>query len=149
MEYAKCLVELDEILNYLSVENLEKIPIEIRNSIKEYKDKEYIWKYDETKELKEQKLDRKTIAMLSYLNMEYLLNKEQKEYMQNLHKLNEQKIEKEKQEKYNPDSLFKNRKSDTIQEIETINENVAMVEYKESVYKKFLNKIKMLFRKSK
>lgn len=24
MEYTKCLVELDEILNYLSVENLEK-----------------------------------------------------------------------------------------------------------------------------
>ena len=149
MEYTKCIVELDEILNYLLLENLEKIPLEIRNSIKEHKDKEYIWKYDETKELKEQKLDRKTIAMLSYLNMEYLLNKEQKEYMQNLHKLNEQKIEKEKQKKYNPDSLFKNRKSDTIQEIETINENVAMVEYKESVYKKFLNKIKMLFRKSK
>ena len=145
MEYTKCLVELDEILNYLLLENLEKIPLEIRNSIKEHKDKEYIWKYDETKELKEQKLDRKTIAMLSYLNMEYLLNKEQKEYMQNLHKLNEQKIEKEKQKKYNPDSLFKNRKSDTIQEIETINENVAMVEYKESVFKRFWNKIKKVF----
>ena len=87
--------------------------------------------------------------MLSYLNMEYLLNEEQKEFMQNLHKLNEQKLEKEKQEKYNPDNLFKNRTSDIIQEKETINENVAMVEYKESVFKKFLNKIKMLFRKSK
>ncbi len=147
MEYTKCLVELDEILNYLSVENLEKIPIEIRNSINEHKDKEYIWKYDETKELKEQELDRKTIAMLSYLNMEYFLNEEQKEFMQNLHNLNEQKREKEKQEKYNPDNLYKNRTSTTIQE--TINENVAMVEYKESVFKKFLNKIKMLFRKSK
>ena len=112
MEYTKCLVELDEILNYLSVENLAKIPLEIRNSIKEHKNKEYIWKYDKTKELKEQELDRKTIAMLSYLNMEYLLNEEQKEFMQNLHNLNEQKREKEKQEKYNPDNLFKNRKSE-------------------------------------
>ena len=149
MEYTKCLVELDEILNFLSVENLKKTPLEIRNSIKEHKDKKCIWKYDETKELKEQKLDRKTIAMLSYLNMEYLLNKEQKEYMQNLHKLNEQKFEKEKQEKYNTENLFKNRTTNTIPKTEISNENVAMVEYKESVFKKFLNKIKMLFRKSK
>ena len=33
MEYTKCLVQLDEVLNYLSTENLEKIPDEIRNGI--------------------------------------------------------------------------------------------------------------------
>ena len=87
--------------------------------------------------------------MLSYLNMEYLLNEEQKEFMQNLHKLNEQKLEKEKQEKYNTENLFKNRTTNTIPKTEISNENVAMVEYKESVFKKFLNKIKMLFRNSK
>ena len=42
MEYTKCLVQLDEVLNYLSTENLKKIPDEIRNSIKQQKDKEYI-----------------------------------------------------------------------------------------------------------
>lgn len=147
MEYTKCLVELDEILNYLSVENLEKIPYEIRKSIKEQKDKEYIWKYDDTKELKEQELDRKTIVMLSYLNMEYLLNDEQKQFMENLHELNEQNLEKEKQERYNPNNLFKDRTSDTIQEKETRNENVAMLEYKESAFKRFLNKIKTFFSK--
>ena len=146
MEYTKCLVELDEILNYLSLENLVKIPIEIRNSIKEQKDKEYIWKYDETKELKEQKLDRKTIAMLSYLNMEYLLNEEQKEFMQNLHKLNEQKLEKEKQEKYNTENLFKNRTTNTIPKTEISNENVAMLEYKESVLKSILIRIKVFIK---
>lgn len=145
MEYTKCLVELDEILNYLSVENLEKIPYEIRKSIKEQKDKEYIWKYDDTKELKEQELDRKTIVMLSYLNMEYLLNDEQKQFMENLHELNEQNLEKEKKERYNPDNLFNNKKPAVIQETETINENVAMVEYKESVFKRFWNKIKKVF----
>lgn len=147
MEYTKCLVELDEILNYLSVENLEKIPYEIRKSIKEQKDKEYIWKYDDTKELKEQELDRKTIVILSYLNMEYLLNDEQKQFMENLHELNEQNLEKEKQERYNPNNLFKDRTSDTIQEKETRNENVAMLEYKESAFKRFLNKIKTFFSK--
>ena len=42
------------------------------------KDKEYFWKYDEKKPLKEQDVSRDTIAFLSYLNMEYLLNEKQK-----------------------------------------------------------------------
>ena len=147
MEYTKCLVQLDEVLNYLSTENLKKIPDEIRNSIKQQKDKEYIWKYDESKALKEQELDRRTVAMLSYLNMEYLLNNEQREYMETIHKINEQKIEKEKQIKYNQDNLFKNKKSIKNQE-EIRNESVAMVEYKESFLKRMINKIKRIFIKN-
>lgn len=146
MEYKKCLVQLDEVLNYLSIENIEKIPLEIRNSIKQQKDKEYIWKYDKSKALKEQELDRITVALLSYLNMEYLLNPEQKEYMETIHKINEQKIEKEKQkqDRYNYDNLFNNKTSTAIQE-ENISENVAIVEYKESLFKKIINKIKKFF----
>ena len=147
MEYTKCLVQLDEVLNYLSTDNLEKIPDEIRNGIKEQKDKEYIWKYDESKSLKEQELARRTVAMLSYLNMEYLLNNEQREYMETIHKINEQKIQKENQIKYNQDNLFNNKKSIKNQE-EIRNESVAMVEYKESFLKRMINKIKRIFIKN-
>ena len=101
MPYEKCLVELDEILQYLSEEDLNKIPYEIRNVIKEKKDKQYIWKYDKLKELKEQNIDRKTIIMLSYINMEYLLNTEEKEVMKKMHRYNEEKLEREKKQKYN------------------------------------------------
>ena len=100
MEYKKCLVELDEILKYLRQEDLAKIPEEIRKAIKEKKDMQYNWEYDESKELKDQNINRKTIAMLSYLNMEYLLNKEQKRFLEELHMANENKNEKEKAKKY-------------------------------------------------
>ena len=96
MEYKKCLVELDEILNYLKDEDLRKIPYDIRKAINEKKDKQYNWHYDESKDLYEQNINRKTIAMLSYINMEYLLSKEQKVLMEELHRFNEKKIEKEK-----------------------------------------------------
>ena len=46
---------------------------------------------DETKELWDQDLDRKSIAILSYLNMEYLVNKEQKELLKEMHRFNERK----------------------------------------------------------
>lgn len=142
MEYAKCLVELDEVLNHLSVENLKKIPEEIRNGIKKQKDKEYIWIYDEDKKLSEQKLDRNTVAILSYLNMEYLLNDEQKEFMKKIHLLNEQKIEKEKVQKYNMEKIFTNKDDNNSK-----NEN-KMIEVKEEHwYTKIFKCIKNIFKK--
>lgn len=115
MEYEKCLVEVDEVLNHLSKEDLNKIPEDILKGIKEHKDKEYTWKYDESKELKEQKFDRNTIAILSYINMEYLLSKEQKDLMEKIHELNEQSLQNEIQEKCDPKELFKNKTNNTVQ----------------------------------
>ena len=99
MGYKKCLVEVDKILDHLADNDLQKIPIEIRNSIKEQKDEEYIWYYDESKELNEQNISRDTIAILSYLNMEYLLDEEQKALMEELHKFNEKKKAKKSKRK--------------------------------------------------
>ena len=90
-EFNKRLTEVDEILSYLPDEDLLKIPNEIRTAIKENKDKEYKWKYDETKPLKEQNLNRDTISYLSYLNIQYLLNDEQKELMSEIIAFNDKK----------------------------------------------------------
>ena len=96
VDYEKRLVELDEVLNYLSKEDLAKIPEDIRQAIKENKSAEYTWEYDEEKSLKEQNLPRDTVILLPYLNMEYLLNKEQKELMEKIHLENEKKLERQK-----------------------------------------------------
>ena len=96
----KRLVEVDEILNYLSDEEYAKIPKDIINAIKENKDKYYVWKYDESKELNDQDLNRDTIVILSYLNMEYLLSQEQKELMEEIHKANEKENDKYNAEQY-------------------------------------------------
>ena len=142
MEYEKCLVELDEIFKYLKDEEKRNIPYEIRKAIKEKKDKHYHWNYDESKTLNEQNINRKTIAMLSYLNMEYLLNEKQKKLMEGIHKFNEKKSEKEKSEKYNPDSIFKNNiKYDKKEE-------VALAEVEERKwYEKIFSFIKKILKK--
>lgn len=88
-EYKKRLVEVDEILKHLSQKDYNKIPEEIKEAIVENKDKTYKWKYDNTKKLKEQDVPDDTIAILSYINMEYLLNKEQKKFVEKIHELNE------------------------------------------------------------
>lgn len=144
-EYNKRLVEVDEILNYLPKEDLEKIPEDIRQLIKNNKDKDYIWKYDETKSLKEQNVSRDTIAFLSYLNMEYLLNDKQKEFMEKLHEINEKKLEEEKSKKYNSNNLFKQDEKIVDEPIE--NKTESLVEQKENFFSKIIKAIKSFFKK--
>lgn len=143
VDYEKRLVEVDEVLNYLSEENLNKIPEDIRNLIKENKDKNYTWKFDEKKELKEQNLSKDTIIILSYLNIEYLLNEEQKKLMEQIYELNEKKQIEERKEKYKVDEIFKNKETTNqqINEIKDIQEQ-SIIKYNENVFKRIIKKIK-------
>lgn len=61
--------------------------------------------------------------------IEYLLKKNEEEYQNKL------------RDKYNPDNLFKRYK----EEKNRIQDNVEMVVYKESLFKKIINKIKQRF----
>jgi len=145
-DYNKRLVEVDEILNYLSEDDLLKIPQDVRKAIKENKDKEYIWNYDETKPLKEQEVSRDTIAILSYLNMEYLLNEEQKDFMKQLHNANEKKLEDSGLEKYGVENLFKEAEieQEDLKEAKKSQE-LSLVENKESFFTKIIKNIKKIF----
>lgn len=53
-------------------------------------------------------------------------------------------------EKYNPDNLFKNNRKQ-VKQVETkVNtDNVSLVEYKENIFTKILNKIKNIFKRNK
>ena len=135
METAKCLVELDEILKHLSKENLEKIPYEIRKKIHDEKDNNYIWNFDNTKPLSEQNINRKTIAILAYLNTEYLLSEEQKKFMKKIYRNNEQKLEQAKREKYNSENIFKKQNEVNLIEVK-----------KEKWYKKIFMFIRKIFK---
>lgn len=150
MDYEKCLVELEEVLNHLKEEELRKIPYEIRKVINEKKDKQYNWKYDEDKELEEQDMNRKTILMLSYLNMKYLLNEEQRVLMEELHRFNEEKIEKEKRKKYDSKDIFEKNIYNRDKRINENYSNMQMVIIREEKwYKKVIKKIANIFSRSK
>lgn len=139
MEDKKVLTEVYEILKHLSSESFNKIPSNVINLIKENKDENYIFKYDVSKSLQEQNISRDAVAVLSYINMEYLLNDRQRKFIENLHKQNEDDLEPQKREKYNSDTLFSNQNK-------SINKDTALVEYtKEKWYKKFINKIINIF----
>ena len=106
-EISKRLVEVDEILNHLTNENYLKIPKNIIQVIKDNKDKHYVWKYDNTKKFENQNLNSDTLALLAYINTEYLLSDEQKQIMIQYYKLNQQRHEKAKKGKYNSFEISK------------------------------------------
>lgn len=145
VDYKKRFVEVDEILDYLGMEDYEKIPQEIIKVIKQNKDEEYNWEYDETRALKDQNVSKDTIALISYLNMEYLLNEKQKEYVQNQHNINKQKkLQKEYSNNEDKDYrvIFDKKNSQFKENKVEIND---LIEYKEGFLKKIINKIKSIF----
>lgn len=90
-EYKKALTEVYEILNFLPVEYLNKIPKEIIKLIRDNMDNDYTWYYDFDKSFYKQELSREAVAILSYINMEFFLNKEQKNLMEKIHLFNSKK----------------------------------------------------------
>lgn len=141
----KRLTELEYVLKKLDNKYLQNIPQEVWNYINENKDRDYIFEYDESKKLEEQKLHLDTVSMLTYINIEYLLEGEQKKEMILLLREDETIAEKQKREKYNPDNIFKNYNKENKIEENIIKDEVAMIEYKGVLFQKFINKIKSIF----
>ena len=95
-------------------------------------------------------LKEKTKDILATIYMNYQCDSQSKANYSNLIKQNENNYQEELREKYNPDNIFKknNQAQPVMQNTisnEVNNDNVAMVEYKESFFQKFINKIKTLF----
>lgn len=90
-DFSKRLVELDELLNFLSYEELLKIPQELLKMIKENKDENYTWKYNKSLSLIEQSLNKDTLSMLSYITITYLLSDDEKDLAMKFLEINELK----------------------------------------------------------
>lgn len=137
----KRLVEVETILEKLDTNYKNKIPNELWEYIKQNKDKNYSFYYDENNSLINQKLNTDTVALLTYINMEYLLNANQKKDIKQILTNDEAISEQKKKELYNPDNLFKNKAT----KIDTVENSVAMVKYKESLFTKIKNWFKRTF----
>jgi len=138
--------EVYSILNLLGNSYIKKLPKSLFKMIEEEKSSTYNPQYREDQSLNEQNIKRESLSMIALFHLNYWCNSdEEKEQLKQLFKKNEEKHQAEIREKYNPDNLFKNRKQETIVETQPIANEVAMVEYKESIFKRFINKIKSIF----
>ena len=107
-ELSQRLVEVECVLNKMNEQNIKKIPQEFWEFLNKNKDINYNFKYDDSKSITENNLHIDTISLLTYINMNFLLDDEAKKEMISL--LNEDEIiaEEQRRKQYNPDSIFKN-----------------------------------------
>ena len=144
VEENKRLVEVEYILKKLDDEYIKKIPQEIWDYIDENKDRSYIFNYDGNKTLVEQNLSIDTISILTYINIKYLLNEQQKKEMLKFLREDMAIAEQEKAKLYTTDELFKDKQNNKQQEKQ---ETMLIEIKKEKWYKKAFTFMKGLFRK--
>ena len=141
-ELSEAAVEFNIILEYTSEELKNKIPKKFLDFLQSIQSKNYKFEYDKTKKLDEQKLKPKTRGLIALVYQDYICNEaEKEEYIKKSQKLIKQ-IEESKREKYNPNDIFKDKKIETDKD--TTN-TVEIVEYKESIIKRIIRKIKNIF----
>lgn len=142
--YAKAYTEVLEIINHFSEDEYKKIPKEKIDFYEKHKDRKYDFKINPNIDLAEQNISRKANAILVSLFRDYFATAKQKEILKNLLQQNQEKLEKEKYLKYNPDNIFNKSNSN----INDSKDKVALVEIKNEVwYRKILNFFKRIFLK--
>lgn len=142
VEYSIAISEVLDILKNTNEKDVNKISPEFMSFLKDNASKEYISKFDYTNSIESLELSEKAIGILSVINSKFWCTPEQKEDFDIILNNNENKYQSELREKYNPDNLFKNK----VSQIETVENSVDMVEYKESIFKRFINKLKSIFK---
>lgn len=130
--------EVDEFLGLISNENRNKIPKRLRQFFKEEKDINYIKKINPNVPIKNQELKEETLGIIALLNLQYWCDDEnEKKRLKEVYAKNEKLYQEHLQAQFNPNEIFKKK--------EHIKESVSIVEYKESIIKKLINRIKNIF----
>ena len=142
---ANAMAEVIYYLKGIKQEDIDKIPKKFIQYLNKNASKEYKCDFDYNKPLKELNLldeTRGIIGMICY-NYWCVTEKQKEQYLKRLSQ-NEQQYQKILNEKYNPDNIFENKKLDFI---ENTTNPTEITEYKESIFKKLINKIKSIFSK--
>ena len=134
--------EVYTILQELNEEEYNKIPPKVIKTIEANRNEEYEYELDDELELKDQPMLSETKAILFNLFRDYLATPEQKAKIIRMQNEARQKNELKKQQMYNTD-IFANKPKKNL--AENSNETMQIVEYKESIFKRILNKIKSFF----
>lgn len=140
-ELSNAAVEINSLLDNVSEEVLNKIPKKFIEYLKDIESYDYYFEYDTSKTIDEQNFSDEALKLIGLIYKDYLCTENEREdYNKILNEYNF-KLEEEKREKYNPETIFDNRKKENKER------NILLIEYKESLFTKIINKIKSFLNK--
>ena len=163
----KAYTEVYTILQDLNEEEYSKIPPEVIETIEVNSDSTYEYELDEELELKDQPMLPETKAILFNLFRDYLATPEQKAKIIRMQNEARQKNELKKRQLYDVnvfankgkeqyDSVTQakqvkqevqdNQEMEVTQDTQVTDKNMQIIEYKENIFRKILDKIRNFFR---
>lgn len=136
--------EVCAVLEYMPDEYVKKIPEKIIKLFQSEKLEDYQVNINKSNPLDKNYLSKKTMVLIAMINYQYWCpNRKVKNELYKQYLSNNEEYEKEIQEKYNPDNLFKKKAED----IKIYEETQALVQYKEKNFiQRIFDKIKSLFK---
>ncbi len=133
--------EVYQVLNLLGNEYIDRLPKSLFNMLEEKRNINYEPKYTEDLPLNKQNIKKETLSIIALLHLNYWCeNVNEKKELSQMFKNNEDRYQDELRKKYDPDNIFKKHIQEKI-----IKNEISLVEYKESIFKRLINKIKSLF----
>ena len=136
--------ETYEFLNLLGEKYIKKIPKGLYKYIKQEKIQDYSLELNMEQRISEQ-ISEESLLFIMYLNLIYWATQEEKEKLIKIYKENDVKEAERLKQLYNTDNLFKKR-NEVKEEIQEQSSSVSIIEYKEPLIKRIINKIKNFFR---
>lgn len=143
-KYPKAYKEVIEVLKFVPTKSVNRIPKEMLEMFKNNMDKNYNFSVDININFEEQELLEETKAILANIFRDYWATPQEKEKIKINEKKKLQRLEEEKLKKYNPDDLFKKKKTIINNNIE--NFNLPIEVNKDHFYTKILKFFKKVFR---
>ena len=139
MTTATSYSEVFEILRLMGKDNVEKIPINILEKIDNLRDKNYEVKINPDIPLEQQKISRKALSIIAWLNLEYLCDEQEKEVLTDLYKLNDKK------DKRMVNDFQFNIEKDIVENKKI--EETSLIGTRISLWDKIVSKLKHIFKK--
>ncbi len=141
-KYAIAYSEILEILKHIPMEDYNKIPKEKLELFEANANNDYTFNYDPNKTLQEQNVSKITQGIIILLFRDYWATEIQRNKIIAKQNYDRMKLEEKKKKKYNPDNLFKSSKKCE----EKLEGTTQMIEYKESIFQKIVNKIRLFLK---
>lgn len=147
INYNNAFAETLFIIKCLPYNEQNKISKKFVNFLEENKNDNYVVKINPNIGLQNQKLLEETKELLKEIYISYFISGEERKRIIQFDKYRDIVEEDLKNKEYNYDNIFKDKTS-TISIDKKEENSVAMVEYKESILKRFIEKIKCIFTKN-
>ena len=132
--------EVLTILSCFDEEIISKMPDSILHELMYVAaDSDVEYYIDIDKSLEEQDISEESKNLISLIYYSYIAEEEEKKELQDIWNKNEEKYQEENRIKYDIDKIFRDKKNLNN------NDKVEMIEYKETIITRIINKIKRIF----